>query len=170
MIFTFLFLFITSAQAASYEDASDFFKKTDDYKALVFLSKDCPCSKSHVSHLNELQQEFKAIPLYGVIADLADEKEIASYFNSKNISFPLISDPQQKLVKQFKALKTPHVVLLKKQPNNQYSVIYEGGVSDQRDGAKAKTFFLKENLLALQNNKPLPYAQGKSLGCYIRRL
>jgi AhpC/TSA family len=164
---------IVSPMSFSYQDAADFLKNTADVKALVFLSKDCPCSKSHVEHLNQLHRDYKTIPIYGVIADpenVSEAKESEAYFSSNNFQFPLIKDREQILVKQFKALKTPHVALLKKQPNGEYSMIYEGGLTDQRDGAQAKIFFLKENLQALSINKTPPHSHAKSLGCYIRRM
>jgi peroxiredoxin len=168
---TFLFAFFLSLPLFGYESPTAFFSDTSDIKALIFLSKDCPCSKSHVAHLNKLSQEFKNIPFFGVITDReSSEAEIFAYFNSKTFHFPIVSDPQQSLIKQFKALKTPHAVLLKKQPNKQETILYEGGVSDQRDGGSAKTYYLEENLKALTTNQPLPYAHGKSLGCYIRRI
>ncbi len=173
MFMTLSFLLVFNFNVFALETPEDFFKNISDVKVLVFLSKDCPCSKSHVEHLNHLHQDFPSMAIFGVIADPVDKDEIqesAEYFSSKNFKFPLLSDPEQKLIKQFKALKTPHVVVLKKQPNNNYTVIYEGGVSDQRKAENASVFFLRENLLALHNKKPLPFAQGKSLGCYIRRI
>ena len=167
------FFLIFGFNVLALETQDNFFKNSSDVKVLVFLSKDCPCSKSHVKHLNQLHEDFPFIAMFGVIADSVDkeqDQEAANYFSSKNFKFPLLGDPEQKLIKQFKALKTPHVVVLKKQPNNDYTVIYEGGVSDQRKAENASVFFLRENLQALQNNTPLPFVQGKSLGCYIRRI
>lgn len=165
--------FLFTPWALAYDSVDLFMQRSEPVKVLVFLSKDCPCSRSHVSHLNQISREFPSIPVYGVITDTVgplNKDSMAEYFNAKNFNFPLIQDSEQKLIQQFKALKTPHVVLLKRQPNNSYTVIYEGGATDQRDASMAKTFFLKENLNALQNKVALPFAQGKSLGCYIRRL
>ncbi len=173
MIFMYVVTFLFTPWALAYDSVDSFMQKNDPVKALVFLSKDCPCSRSHVDHLNQVSREFPSIPIYGVITDTVgplNQQSLTDYFNIKNFYFPLIKDSEQKLVQQFKALKTPHVVLLKRQPNNNYTIIYEGGATDQRDASLAKTFFLKENLKALQNKEPLPFAQGKSLGCYIRRL
>lgn len=166
---TFLLSLFVSSPLHAFERPEAFFKDSSAIKVLIFLSKDCPCSKSHGDHLNQLSQEFKQISFYGVITDReSNDVEVSTYF--KTFLFPIISDPQQSLVKQFKALKTPHVVLLKRQPNNQETILFEGGVSDQRDGTSAKVYYLKDNLKALLTNQPLPYAQGKSLGCYIRRI
>lgn len=164
-----IFLF---SKVLAYQGAPAFEQNSADYKVLVFLSKDCPCSNSHVAHLNQLSSEFKNIPFYGVIADQIttdNSKDIDDYFNDQQFKFPVLQDREQKLVRQFNALKTPHVSLLKKQKNGQYTAIYEGGVTNNRHFPQADKFFLKEDLLAIQQKNPLPYASGKSLGCYIRR-
>lgn len=166
-------LILFSMNSHAYETYSSFDNDTAAIKVLVFLSKDCPCSRSHVQHLNELSDSFKTAHFYGVISDPIESStkaSIGSYFNSQTFRFSVISDPEQKLIKAYQALKTPHVTVLKRQPNGLYTQIYEGGVTDHRDFPQAKKFFLKENLTALSQQKPLPYTAGKSLGCYIRRL
>lgn len=169
LILSAIFLFSISW---AHQNASNFEQDTVDYKVLVFLSKNCPCSDSHVAHLNQLSSDFKNIHFYGVITDQIttdNTQDIDSYFNNKQFNFPILQDREQKLIKQFNALKTPHVSLLKKHKNGQYTTIYEGGVTNNRHFAQAEKFFLKENLLAIQQQASLPYTNGKSLGCYIRR-
>ncbi len=159
-------------QALSHSDFSSFEKDSSDYKLLVFLSKDCPCSRSHVTHLNQLSSEFKNISFYGVITDTINDnnsESIYAYYSAPQFTFPLLQDREQKLIKQYNALKTPHVILFKKQQNGLYTIVYEGGVSNHRDFPQAQIHFLKENLIAAQKNQPLPHTNGKSLGCYIRR-
>lgn len=168
-----LLTYLAHSTAFAFENLERFRSDEKATKILVFLSKDCPCSRSHVEHLNELSQQFSDVAFYGVISDEFTKEStplIESYFASSNFKFTIIKDPEQKLVKEFGALKTPHVTILKKQPNGKYTRIYEGGVSDHRDFSHAKATFLKENLMAVANNKPLPHSNGKSLGCYIRRL
>lgn len=167
-----LFFFLGST-SFGFESVANFESDMSPIKVLVFLSKDCPCSRSHVAHLNQISERYKTVKFYGVVADEfqeATQASIGEYFSEKNFKFPIIKDTEQKLVKNYDALKTPHVSLLKLQPNNKYSRIYEGGVSDHRDFNKSKTDFLNANVLAATQDKPLPYSNGKSLGCYIRRL
>lgn len=159
--------------AKAFESATAFEQDQAEYKALVFLSQSCPCSKSHVEHLNKLSLEYKNIALYGVITDIFNEKnkqELEDYYKDKNFKFPVIKDEKQLLIKKYKALKTPHSVVLNQVADGKYKIIYQGGVSDHRDFDKSKKHFLKENLSSLSKGQPLKYAVGRSLGCYIRRL
>ena len=141
-------------------------------KILVFLSQKCPCSCSHVSHLNELSQKHKNISFFGVISEPVDQEnqnEVVNYFKKENFAFPIIRDDQQVLVNQYGALKTPHSIILKKNQDN-YEVIYEGGVSDKSQFTKSTKHFLEENLTQVKLGKELTYKQGVSLGCYIKRM
>lgn len=159
--------------ANAYETVSAFETSAAPLKVLIFLSKDCPCSRSHVEHLNELSETHKSVNFFAVITDVIDgdnHKDIESYFHKNIIRFPIIQDTEQKLIKAYGALKTPHVALFQRQANGQYTRIYEGGVTNHRDFASAKVQFLKQNLQAATEHKRLPFNNGKSLGCYIRRL
>jgi len=167
-----LSILIISLNASAFVTVSEFENSTSPIKILVFLSKECPCSRSHAEHLNELSTENKDHSFFGVITDKiesSNKESIEEYFNS-SFKFPIIKDEDQKLVKAFAALKTPHVTILKRQPNGKYTAIYDGGVSDQKEFSKSKTRFLRDDLLALAAGQPLPHANGRSLGCYIRRL
>ncbi len=169
----FLFMMWLSLFMAWSHDTSVFDKDTSDYKALVFLSDECPCSRSHIDHLNSLSQS--GLKVFGVISEplndsMSEErkKQLTEYFKPDKFSFPLIDDPQQLLVKKYKALKTPHVTLFKK-TNTGYEIIYEGGVTNQKDFHKSSQKYLAENWQAITAGRPLKYARGHSLGCYIRR-
>ena len=168
----FLGCFLNAIQALSFSKTEDALNDSSPQQVLVFLSKDCPCSRSHIQHLNQLARDYKKkVSFFGVITDLFDgdqDAEIESYYGDKGFEFPLIRDDQQTLIKKYKALKTPHVVLLSK--TSPESILFEGGVTDKRDFAKSKTFYLKSNLEALAQGHPLPYREEKSLGCYIRRI
>lgn len=159
--------------AQAFEDVTSFEKNNSKLKVLLFLSYNCPCSKSHVDHLNEQKNLYKDAALFGVITDIFEEEstpEINSYFTADRFEFPLIRDDAQKLVKAYGALKTPHAVILERQANNTYKVIYQGGVTDTKEFEKSKKKFLGENLAALAKGDKLKYSEGKCLGCYIRRL
>lgn len=171
LIFPFALIAI-SLRAVGFENAEFFHKSLTTHKVLLFLSRSCPCSASHTKYLNDLVDKYKTVKFYGVITDIFDESsqvEIQKYYSQENFKFPLIRDDKQLLVKEYHALKTPHAVILRKNSDNSFAVVYEGGVTDSRDFAKAKKKFLGENLEALSHGKPVKYAVGKSLGCYIRR-
>ncbi len=166
-------LCVYSLLSEAYHIPKDFEEDKAELKALVFLSVFCPCSQSHVEHLNELEKRYRNLKIYGVITDEFSSEnlpKIKDYYTEKKFKFPIIKDTKQRLVARYKALKTPHVILLKKKKEqNQYDAIYAGGVTDQRDFSRSDKKYLQENLIAYNSQKPLPYKNGRSLGCYIRR-
>jgi hypothetical protein len=171
LMFTIL-LFAFSAQAETVE-IKDFDADTSPIKALVFLSDACPCSRSHVEHLNQLKAD--GLNIYGVISEPpyagmpTERRQIQEeYFKSAGFQFPFVNDPTQSLVKKYHALKTPHVTLFQKQ-GDHYEIIYEGGVTNQKDFAKSTVHYLEENWHALKAGHAPKYNHGFSLGCYIRR-
>lgn len=168
----FVFLFLPS-QSWAYSTAQDFAKDQSQLKALVFLSATCPCSKSHVDHLNQMQKQYADLKLYAVITDSLTPhtlEVVRSYYSPANFNFSVIKDESQVLLTQYKALKTPHIVLLERQKSGTYKTIYEGGVSNQRQFSRSRKKFFQENLVAYFKGEKLPYRRGRSLGCYIRRL
>jgi hypothetical protein len=126
-----------------------------------------------VNHLNNLKKRFPWLSLYGVITDQKTEQsqdDLREYYSKSFFDFPIIKDPKGELVKTHAALKTPHATLLKLKQDGSYEVIYQGGVTNQRQFSADTRHYLEENLQAISNKKPLVYSEGKSLGCYIRRI
>ena len=167
----FIFIFLPTS-SYGFLSPVDFENDKTNLKGLIFLSSFCPCSQSHVEHLNKLKASYGNFKAFGVITDefsTSNLKKITAYYTPERFQFPLIKDTQQILIKNYQALKTPHVVLLKKQQNGTYKILYQGGISDKRSFSASKVKFLEEDLAALKDNKPLPHSHGRSLGCYIRR-
>lgn len=159
------------SQVWAYSTPHDFYKTDTNYKALIFLSHVCPCSKSHVEHLQKLKHNYPNVSFFGVISEPVDpgnQKDVEKYYSDKHFPYPIIIDNNQSLVKKYKALKTPHVTLLKKS-NTSYTIVYQGGVSSERKFNPSAKMYLAENLKALHEDKEIKYTNGPSLGCYIRR-
>lgn len=173
------FIFINNQALSAWKDVSLLAQNTAQIKVLLFLSHDCPCSRSHVSHLNELQHQYPQMAFFGIITEpLVDDgnvkekdqlSELSDYYNDKNFTFPLIKDPQQILVKKYAALKTPHVTILQKGKEGQEMIVYQGGISDKRQFSSHNVKYLSENLHELSLGRKVKFATGDSLGCYIRR-
>lgn len=162
-----------SSVSLGYSKPSHFEKESSQLKAIVFLSASCPCSQSHVNHLNRLNSMYSDFKLYGVITDertATNNERVEQYYTQERFQFPIIDDPDQTLVKAYNALKTPHVVLLRQEEEGGgFKKLYEGGVTDQRQFSSSQQKFLAENLEALKKGESVPHKQGRSLGCYIRR-
>lgn len=172
MFYLLYFVFIFAS--ADFLKPQDFEKDTSGTKALVFLSQACPCSNSHIEHLGELQKKFPQVPIYGVITDRRGRDEersrVDSYFLDPKIKIRIIEDAEMTLVKNYGALKTPHVTLLTKDSKGIYQKVYEGGVTNDRHFESATIKYLQENLEMLSAKNIVKHTTGHSLGCYIRRL
>jgi thiol-disulfide isomerase/thioredoxin len=169
-----LFILLVQFSHAAFLEPDAFLNDNKKIKALVFLSESCPCSRSHMQHLSELQKNYPQVSIYGVMTDRMakseDRQRIEKYYLSAEVKFPMIKDEQMKLVKLYGALKTPHVTLLTLGKDGAYEKVYEGGVSNDREFKSTSTKYLQENLEALLNEKKVIYKANHSLGCYIRRI
>jgi peroxiredoxin len=134
--------------------------------AVVFFSAKCPCSNSHFQEVNDLAQSHSGIQFVGVHSNSDEPFEQAqSYFKSKKISFPVISDSNGKLAEQYKAFKTPHAFLL----NSRGEVVYAGGVSNSADGTQATEKPFRNVIEDLKQGRSVRVQSARTLGCVIKR-
>ena len=98
-----------------YLSAQNVEQDRSDSIVLVFLSQNCPCSKGHVKHLNELALRHKNVKFYAVVSEPINQRNkesVQKYFTKERFAFPIVEDNRQFLVRKFGALKTPHVLSL----------------------------------------------------------
>ena len=142
------------------------FKNSDKETVVIFLSKDCPCSKANIGHINDLAKAFTQFRFIGIHAKKGGKnEEIENYLSDKHLSIPVYNDADLKITAQFSALKTPHAFIVDKDGN----VIYNGGIANTTNPDNAKEFYLKDALTALNNHQQLPKTETRTLGCYILR-
>lgn len=133
---------------------------------VVFLSKDCPCSRGNLDYLSALSREFKDVQFIGVHSKKGTKpEEVNAYLADKKLSFDVINDSDLKIANQFKALKTPHVFVV----STSGDVIYNGGVTNTTSPVNAKEHFLKTTLLELKNHQTISHPETRTLGCFITR-
>lgn len=170
----FILLNLNLVFADSYLKPADFENETSKYKLAVFLSEKCPCSRSHLSHVQDLMKLYPELKVYGVISEPAqNEKQRISkdeYFLKTNFGFPIINDEQQLLVKKYKALKTPHVVLVRSEQKKNPEVVYEGGLTDSKNYNDKSKKYLELALKDMASGNEVQQKSGFCLGCYIRRI
>lgn len=134
---------------------------------VTFMSAVCPCSNSHVEELKSLAQTYPDYKFIFVHSNGSEpHAQAAPYFASKDLDFPVISDPQARIADLFKALKTPHTFLL----NSKGEVLYKGGVSDSAHFPNAKKHFLKDALASVSQGQSPKVKHGRTLGCQIIRI
>lgn len=141
----------------------DFSKKG---AVVVFLSANCPCSKSHEPVIEKLSQEFTDFDFVAVHANQDEPLEKAkAYFKTAQLTIPVIRDVGAQLANELKALKTPHAYVI----GPQGQCWFEGGVGDTRNAQKAKEHYLRNALTALRGGKEPAEKTVRTLGCVISR-
>jgi len=134
--------------------------------ALIFLSARCPCSTSHESGLAQLAKEFPKVRFVGIHSNTDEDTPLSrKHFQASQLNFPVIQDEHAELAKKLGAFKTPHVYLYS--PNGE--LLFQGGIDNSHDASKATEFYLRDALMAIHDNRPVPRPEVRVLGCAIKR-
>lgn len=142
------------------------FKGNQKPAVIMFLSKECPCSKANLDYLNELSKQFPDYSFIGVHSKKGSKnEEIINYLQDKNLSFDVLNDADLKIADEFKALKTPHVFIV----STKGEIVYNGGVTNTTFPANAKEHYLKNALTEWQKQKSINNPETRTLGCFIVR-
>ena len=169
----------------SLTDIHKTFKIDKNFKAtvIVFLSVNCPCSRSHEPILNFLAQKYMPLgfQFVGVHSNANESYEMASsHFKTTKLNFPMIHDPGSLIADQLGAYKTPHVFVI----NGNHEVLFQGGVDSHSvlEKVTQKTqsvkdyledpktnHFLKNALESIHTNVPIKKSNVRVLGCVIKR-
>ena len=156
----------TSELSADKKEIIIEFQNSKKPSVVIFISKDCPCSKGNLNYINKLAEEFKGFNFYGIHSKKnVSDKDLLAYLGDKKLFFKIYNDPDLKIADDFKALKTPHAFIL----NTEGEVLYSGGVTNSTFPENAKTYFLKDALNEFMNTKKIVNFETKTLGCYIAR-
>lgn len=133
---------------------------------IMFLSKECPCSKGNLDYLKDLSRKFPDYSFLGVHSKKGSRnEEILNYLQDKSVPFDVLNDNDLKIADEFKALKTPHVFIV----NTNGEIVYNGGVTNTTFPTNAKEHFLKDALEEWQNKKSIRHPETRTLGCFIVR-
>lgn len=133
---------------------------------LVFVSARCPCSNSHLFHLQDLVKQFPDFKFIGVHSNQDESLDLGkTYFAPKKLNYPVLRDEGAKLANQFGALKTPHAFVI----SADDKILYAGPVSSSIIFQEADSHYLQEFLESLKTGNPPPTIKKRPLGCYISR-
>jgi peroxiredoxin len=133
---------------------------------LTFLSVRCPCSNSNAGHLKELIKKYPDFNFMVIHGNMNEPLERSKkYFKKLAINAPVLYDKDSFWTKKLDAQKTPHTFII----DQQGKLVYQGAVTDSTRVERAKRFYLKDALQAMQEGKRPPEAATETLGCYIVR-
>ena len=89
--------------------------------------------------------------------------------HSKKINYkaPYIVDKNSELANAFNAKTTPHIFLF----DSKDKLSYSGSIDDNYESAKdVSSFYLKDAILQMSNNKEITLKSTKPIGCSIKRI
>ncbi|MFO0915115.1 MAG: redoxin domain-containing protein [Pirellulales bacterium] len=145
-------------------------------RVFVFMTGECPISRSYVPTLRRLAQEWGqgagAVAIYGVWGDSTSKPEaIAKFAQEYQIDFPVLMDRDFALADQLGPQFVPEAFVV----NSQGDVVYRGRIDDTytdlgRRRPAATVNDLADAVSATVAGKPVPVAETKAIGCYYERL
>jgi peroxiredoxin len=141
---------------------------------IFFMTTDCPLSNSYVPEMNRIRREYadRGVTLYAVQTDTtipaADVRKHAADFA---LTFPVLLDPSQMLIRLTGATVTPEVAVLSPDGAVQYLGRIDNRVADFDKRRPAATEFdLRQALDSVLAGKPVAQARTEAVGCYINLL
>lgn len=139
---------------------------------LAFLGCECPLAAQYAQTLDALAKKHvgDGVAVWGIFSNQQDApSEMAQFAKSTRVEFPLLKDPGNVIADQFKATRTPEIVVL----DAKQSVRYQGRIDDQftygKQRPKAEHDYLGDTLTALLAGKEPSIAKAEPVGCLIGR-
>ena len=137
----------------------------------VFLLPDCPACQSYSLTLNNLETRFSkaGIRFYGVFpGNYNSVSEMIDYKKQYRILFPLLRDPDKKLVSALNAKVAPEAFVC----DDAGKILYHGRIDDWMIATGKKKPMITENnladiLAAIEKHRPVYSSSAAAIGCII---
>lgn len=145
-------------------------------KAVVvfFTTTDCPLSNNEVPEMNRTRRDYegRGMAFYAVQADTTIARaDVVQHTQDYQLSFPVLFDPQQVLVRMTGATTIPSAAVLTPDGTLLYLGRIDNLVEDFNIRRQVPTKFdLREALDAVLAGKPVPHARTSAFGCAITPL
>jgi peroxiredoxin len=153
----------------------------DDYKTakgyiVVFTCNTCPVSQAYEERIIALHNQYapKGFPVVAVNPNDPEVskgdafKAMQERSAAKKYPFVYLSDPGQKITRQFGAERTPHVYLLAK-TNEGNKVAYIGAIDNDTENTNPdKVKYLDDAVSSLLAGNQPKVAFTKAIGCTIK--
>ena len=140
------------------------------WTVVCFLGAECPLARLYGPRLQQLGDQFakQDVQVVGINSNPQDSPgDIKRYIREIKVSFPMIKDHRQTLVRQFSASRTPEVFVL----DTAGRVRYQGRIDDQYVPGTARStpsqHDLRNALEALVAGREVSVPKTKAVGCLI---
>ena len=141
---------------------------------LFFMTTDCPLSNSYIPEMNRIRDNYagRGVSLYAVQTDTTiSDAEVRKHAADFRLTFPVLLDPTQMLVRSIGATVTPQVAVLSSDGTLQYLGRIDNRVADFDKRRPAATQSdLRDALEAVLAGKPVAQSRTDAIGCYINLL
>ena len=141
---------------------------------LFFMTTDCPLTNSYIPELNRIRADYtnRGVAVYAVQTDTTiPDAEVRKYAVDFRLTFPVLLDPTQILVRFAGATVTPQVAVLSSDGRLQYLGRIDNRVADFDKRRPAATQSdLREALDAVLAGESVANPRTDVIGCYINIL
>ncbi|MFQ3575358.1 MAG: thioredoxin family protein [Cytophagales bacterium] len=142
---------------------------------VIFTCNHCPYAVAYEDRIESLHKKFKndypviAINPNDTVAYPDDSfSKMVTRVKEKGFTFPYLIDETQQIAKQYGALKTPHVYLLKNE-KSKWLVKYIGAIDDNyAEPEQVKIKYLEDAISSLEKGKDPNPSSTKAIGCSIK--
>jgi peroxiredoxin len=139
--------------------------------AFIFLGIDCPISQKYLLRLKNIRKKYTALQLtmVGIIPEEKNNKELISFSEKYNITFPILTDKRLYITSWLNAEVTPEVFLFDSVGNKKYqgaidNWYYELGHYRQGENEN----YLMDAIEAIINGADPKIKKTKAIGCLIQ--
>jgi peroxiredoxin len=160
-------------------DTRDVIHRPDEWRdkkavVLFFTTTDCPVSNGYVPEMNRIRADYESrgVGFYAVQGDTTiPDDQVEKFAKEFGMTFPLLLDPRQVLVKLTGATTMPEAAVI----SVSGTLLYRGRIDNRVEDfanrrAQASKFDLRDALDAVLAGKPVANSRTKVFGCAINRV
>lgn len=133
----------------------------------------CPYTEYYLGRIKVLADAYKSkvpILLINSSSDESEsENEMKAFATKNKLTFPYLSDKEQKVFLNLNPSKSPEAFLLENS-SGKSTVVYRGAIDDTPQSENdVKHAYLKEAIDALLSGEKIPVKEIRPTGCNVRR-
>jgi len=143
---------------------------------VIFTTNHCPYAIAYEDRIIDLDNKYKSMgyPVIAINPNSAEAYPEDSFdkmivrAEEKGFTFPYLLDEKQEIYKIYGATKTPHVYVLKKEPD-KLKVAYIGAIDNNyRDAEQADEHYVQDAVNSLLAGKDPDPDFTRAIGCGIK--
>lgn len=148
-----------------------------DLVVVAFLSTTCPIANASVPEIRRLHKGVKEVggrlvavhPMLGTTAESA-----ASHAKERRLEMPILLDPEQRLVREFKGTVVPEVFILTRS-GESWTLRYRGPLDNLyaeigRRRRNATQAYAREVISQIVSGRPVSITRRPAVGCLIEKV